>query len=125
MPTFMSFLKEHNFNNSDVFDDELEREEYANSHDDVYNIIKSYFEKTSKNGKQAMHSLGADIAAAYAKYLSEEFIDEEAFKNDDVKLKYMNTIRDKIQEGLAEKMKDFFAAAGQTADEVRLTLPIK
>ena len=114
MPTFMSFLKENNFSNSDVFDDELEREEYANSHDDVYNIIKSYFEKTSKNGKQAMHDLGADIANAYAKYLSEEFIDEEAFKNDDVKL-----------ESLKEKMTDFFEGAGQTADEIRLTLPIK
>lgn len=125
MPTFMSFLKENNFNNSDVFDDELEREEYMNSHDDVYNVIKSYFEKANKNGKQAMHDFGADIAAAYAKYLSEEFIDEEAFKNDDVKLKYMNAIRDKVQEQLAEKMKNFFAAAGQTADEIRLTLPVK
>lgn len=125
MPTFMSFLKENNFSNSDVFDDELEREEYANSHDDVYNIIKSYFEKTSKNGKQAMHKFGADIANAYAKYLSEEFIDEEAFKNDDVKLKYMNAVRDKVAEALKEKMTDFFENAGLTADEIRLTLPIK
>ena len=125
MPTFMSFLKENNFSSSDVFDDELEREEYANSHDDVYNIIKSYFEKTSKNGKQAMHELGADIANAYAKYLSEEFIDEEAFKNDDVKLKYMNTVRDKVAEALKEKMTDFFEGAGLTADEIRLTLPVK
>ena len=125
MPTFMSFLKENNFRSSDVFDDELEREEYANSHDDVYNIIKSYFEKTSKNGKQAMHDLGADIANAYAKYLSEEFIDEESFKNDDIKLKYMNAVRDKVAEALKEKMTDFFESAGLTADEIRLTLPVK
>ena len=125
MPTFMSFLKENNFSSSDVFDDELEREEYANSHDDVYNIIKSYFEKTSKNGKQAMHDLGADIANAYAKYLSEEFIDEESFKNDDIKLKYMNAVRDKVAEALKEKMTDFFESAGLTADEIRLTLPVK
>jgi flagellar hook-basal body complex protein FliE len=121
----MSFLKENNFSSSDVFDDELEREEYSNSHDSVYNVIKSYFEKTNKNGKQAMHDLGADIANAYAKYLSEEFIDEEAFKNDDVKLKYMNAVRDKVAEALKEKMTDFFEGAGQTADEIRLTLPIK
>ena len=113
MPTFMGFLKENNFSSSDVFDDELEREEYANSHDDVYNIIKSYFEKTSKNGKHAMHDLGADIANAYAKYLSEDFIDEEAFKNDDIKLKYMN-VTSRINNGNVElsvkdKEKDIFA----------------
>lgn len=125
MPTFKEFLKENNFNDSEVFDDELERGEYSLAHNDVYNIIKSYFEKSDKNGKAAMHALGADIAEAYAKYLSEEFVDEESFKNDDVKLKYMNAVRDKIAEALSEKMKDFFEAAGQTADEIRLTLPIK
>ncbi len=125
MPTFISFLRENNFNNSDVFDDELERAEYVNAHNDVYNVVKSYFEKSTKNGKQAMHALGADLADAYAQYLSEEFIDEEAFKNDDVKLKYMNAVRDKVAEALKEKMTDFFEAAGQTADEIRLTLPVK
>ena len=72
-----------------------------------------------------MHDLGADIAKAYAKYLSEEFIDEEAFKNDDVKLTYMKSVRDKVEEALTSKLTDFFEQAGQTADEIRLTLPIK
>ena len=61
MPTFHQFLKENNFD-SEVFDDELEQSEYTNAHNDVYNVIKSYFDKTSKNGKKAMHDLGADLA---------------------------------------------------------------
>lgn len=124
MPTFHQFLKENNFD-TEVFDDELEKEEYGNAHTDVYNVIKSYFDKSSKNGKQAMHALGADLAAAYAKYLAEEFIDEESFKNDDVKVTYMKAVRDKVEEALSDKMTDFFEQAGQTADEIRLTLPIK
>ena len=124
MPTFHQFLKENNFD-SEVFDDELEQSEYTNAHNAVYNVIKSYFDKTSKNGKKAMHDLGADLAKAYAKYLSEEFIDEEAFKNDDVKLTYMKSVRDKVEEALTSKLTDFFEQAGQTADEIRLTLPIK
>ena len=75
MPTFHQFLKENNFD-SEVFDDELEKSEYANAHNDIYNVIKSYFDKTSKNGKKSMHDLGHDLAKAYEKYLSEEFIDE-------------------------------------------------
>lgn len=124
MPTFHQFLKEHDYD-SDVFEDELEKSEYVNAHNDVYNVIKSYFDKSNKNGKQAMHALGADIATAYAKYLAEEFIDEESFKNDDVKLSYMKAVRDKVEEALTDKLTNFFEQAGQTADEIRLTLPIK
>lgn len=124
MPTFHQFLKENNFD-TDVFDDELEQSEYTNAHNDVYNVIKSYFDKTNKNGKKAMHDFGADLATAYAKYLAEEFIDEEAFKNDDVKVTYMKAVRDKVEEALSQKLTDFFEQAGQTADEIRLTLPIK
>lgn len=124
MPTFKQFLKENNFD-SEVFDDELEQSERSYATSDVYSIIKAYFEKADKNGKRAMHALGKELAEAYAKYLSEEFVDEDAFKNDDVKLKYMNAVRDKVAEALAEKFTDMFEAAGQTADEIRLTLPIK
>lgn len=124
MPTFKQFLKEHDYA-SDVFEDELEQSEIHRVESDAYALIKAYFDKADKSGKLAMHSLGIDIAEAYAKYLSEEFVDEEAFKNDDVKLKYMNAVRDKVTEALSEKIKDLFETAGQTADEIRLSLPIK
>jgi len=124
MPTFKQFLKEHDYD-SEVFTDELEQSEINSINSGAYSMIKSYFEKADKNGKLAMHSLGVDIGEAIAKYLSEEFVDEESFKNDDVKLKYMNAVRDKVSESLSEKIKDLFESVGQTADEIRLTLPIK
>lgn len=123
MPTFKQFLKEHDYN-SDVFDDELEASELANANNDMYNLIKAYFAKNDNNGKKSMFAFGSDLAEAYAKFITEEFVAEDAFKNDDVKLKYKNAVRDKIAEALSIKFKTLFEAAGQTADEIRLTLPL-
>lgn len=126
MPTFEQFCNEHDqYANSEYFADELEHDEVVNANNSAYNLVKSYFDKANKNGKLAMHNLGADLADAYAKYLAEEFVEEEAFKNDDVKQKYATAVRDKVAEGLKEKLTTFFETAGQTADEIRLTLPIK
>jgi len=122
--TFQDFLKQNGHLN-EVFEDELAVHVVQSSNSSMFNLLEKYFQKTDNNAKRAMHGFAKDLTEALIKYLTEKYVTDEDFPNDDIKLKYMNTIRNKISESLSMKVVQMMESLGEVADSIKITLPVK